>query len=73
MFYKGFWTHNKFMDVFIEVLQVEHYKPGEYTRVEVVFWNRSQANKPFLIEDSKQTITIFESQYPNWSKVRFKP
>ena len=66
MFEAGNWTHQDFMDVFIEVLHVQ-YRGPKYYKLKVIFWNRSQTGKPWPIT-SKQTITVDKCDFNKWSR-----
>jgi hypothetical protein len=43
---KGFWRHERFMDVVMEVLKCG-YKDHKRVKVRVMWWNRGQSGKAF--------------------------
>ena len=68
MFKRGFWEHEKFMDVFIEVLKVQ-YHGSEYTKLEVRWWNRGfDGSDPWLILDKPQKIKVLREKYKEWRR-----
>lgn len=68
-FTKGYWTHKAFMDVFIKVLSVQYIGP-KYTKLKVMWWNKSQTGNPFFL-GIRQVIKVRKEQYKNWK--RFSP
>ena len=71
MFSPGYWTHRRFMDVFIEVLSVPYQCPN-YTKLKIKWHNKGQANSPYLISDKHQKIVIMSSDYKHWKKIEIK-
>jgi hypothetical protein len=64
---KGFWTHQRFMDVFVEVTKVQ-YRGPKYLKVKVNWWNKGQSGSPFPLGVT-QTITINNDDLKYWSKI----
>ncbi len=68
-FNRGFFTHDRFMDVFIEVLRVQ-YRGPKYTKLKIRWWNKSQSNNPFIIDYSSYTIKILHTDLKQWKVVQ---
>lgn len=67
-FRRGFWTHDRFSDVFIEIVKVQFVKPNEYTKMKVNWWNRGQMGKPWIISYRPEKIKIKAKDYKYWSR-----
>lgn len=61
---KGFWLHERFMDVFIEVLRVQ-YRDAKRIRLRVRWWNRGASGNPFPIR-MNDPITIQTKDLKHW-------
>lgn len=67
-FNKGFWEHEKFMDVFVEVISIQ-YINDDFTELTVRWWNKSQTNNPFMMSKNVQVIKINKEDYVKWRRV----
>jgi len=56
-------THQRFMDVFIEIIRVT-YKDDKRVKGKLVWWNRSQTGCPFVIS----TMQNFEFTREKWNE-----
>lgn len=66
-FAPGYWTHAKFMDVYVQVTAINYVGPN-YTKMKVLWWNRNPHGKPFLISPFPQRVTIKKEHYDQWSR-----
>ncbi len=64
-------THERFMDVFVEVLS-EVYTGPKYRKLKVRWWNRSQTGNPFPL-DIVQTIKIPNEKWKEWRPFVVRP
>lgn len=65
-FYAGLWEHERFMDVFIEVLKVQ-YQDEKRAKMIVVWWNKGWEGNPWPISlRTRLKITNFKG----WRQVK---
>ncbi len=58
-FFKGLWEHERFMDVFIEVVKVR-YQDEKRARLKIIWWNKGWTGNPMPISPiEKLHITDF--------------
>lgn len=64
-FTPGFWTHEKFMDVAIEILKVQ-YQDEKRAKLKIHWWNRGWVGEPFrpFPTPNKLKITDFSGWKP---------
>jgi len=73
----GTWTHEKFKDVFVNILRVQ-YRGPKYTKVRVEWWNKNGMPtryagliKPYPIGIT-ETIKIRTEDYQYWTPYKGK-
>lgn len=64
-FSKGMWDHERFSDVYMEVIKVQ-YRGTKYTKMRVTWWHR---NGYPLTAGCKQTVKIYKKDYFKWKLV----
>lgn len=64
---KGFWRHEKFVDVFVEVLKVIHLP--HKTVLKVKWWNKGYCNNPMSM-GLVQKIEIKTEDVSKWHKIQ---
>jgi len=73
IFEKGFYTHKNFKDVFIEVIDVVS-KTDQYVLLKMLWWNRGQMGKPFVIAVDKNPFCtlrlefVTKESYADWKQ-----
>jgi len=71
MFTKGYYTHEAFKDVFIEVLDVIN-TGHDCSLLTIRWWNKSQTGRPYLHNTvPPQDISIVAVDYHKWSTYKF--
>lgn len=66
-FTKGLWTHEKFMDVAIEVVKVS-YMNHKKAKLKIWWWNRGWVGKPFKPFTDK-TDRLVITDFTGWKKI----
>lgn len=72
MFSQGFWVNCNFMDVFVQILNVQEYNQ-DHTILNVIWWNRGQCGKPYIIDPRPQKIKIKRKYYNDWTRLESCP
>lgn len=67
MFTPGFWSHEKFKDIFIEVLDA--VKHEDISVLKIRYWNHGQTGTPFLIRPDIDEIKVYCQQYHYWHQI----
>jgi hypothetical protein len=62
-FHYGFWTHEKFSDVFIRVLKVQ-YRDHKRTKLKIEWWARG-CHEPYCLQ-IKDKLVINREDYDKW-------
>lgn len=63
---EGYWGHEKFMDMFCEV--VASYSNAEVILATVYWWNKGFSGKPWQILPEMEVITINIKDFHKWHK-----
>ncbi len=61
---KGYWLHQRFMDIYIKILK-NQYSDGHRIKLKAIFMNRGYTGKPWVITEP-MTITIMRKDLKNW-------
>jgi len=68
MFKPGLYIHDRFMDVFIEVLSVAS-EDSKSINLNIRWWNKGQCGKPYAYK-LDQVLNIKKKYYYNWNEYR---
>lgn len=61
-----FMVHDKFLDVFVEVLRTTYRNP-HYRRIKVRWWNSGfDGSQPWRIPSPIQTIKVLNKDWKHW-------
>lgn len=67
-FSKGDWTHEKFMDVFFEVIKVQ-YTDEKRAKLRGFWWNLGWCGNPYKPFHTPETLTIQAKDFDQWKRL----
>jgi hypothetical protein len=65
-FSPGLWTHEKFMDVAIEIIKVS-YQDEKQAKLKIWWWNRGWVGEPFRPFSTPDRLII--TDFTGWKKL----
>lgn len=67
-FSRGDWVHEKFMDVFFEVIKVQ-YIDAKRAKLRGFWWNLGWSGNAFKILPNAETLTIQAKDFDQWKRL----